>query len=379
MAKRKSPSEQLVPTAQSPSSLAAPGALLDDIRDLIRQARETTAQAVNSELVLLYWQVGQRIHRDILKEERAGYGEEILPTLSAKLVNDFGNGFSARNLARMVRFAEVFPQREIVTTLSRQLGWSHFVEIVYLRDDLQRDFYAEMCRIERWSVRTLRAKVQSMLFERTALSRKPDKLVRQELDALRAEDRLTPDLVFRDPYFLDFLGLSDTYSEKDVETAILRELQRFILELGAGFAFIDRQKRIVIDGKDFYIDLLFFHRRLRRLLAIDLKIGAFDAADKGQLELYLRWLERHEMQAGEEPPLGLILCADKGEEQVELLQLGRSGIRVASYLTELPPLSLLQKKLHDTLLLARARLEALPDGPAAIPPGRTQGRKRSRG
>src|SRR5262249_16414617 len=235
------------------------------------------------------------------------------------------------------------------------------------------------CRIERWSVRTLHAKVQGMLFERTALSRKPADLFRQELDALRDEDRLTPDLVFRDPYFLDFLGLADTYAEKDLQTAILRDLQQFILELGAGFAFIDRQKRIVIDGKDFYIDLLFFHRRLRRLLAIDLKIGPFVAADKGQMELYLRWLERHEMQPGEESPLGLILCTDKGEEQVALLRLDRSGIRVASYLTELPPLPLLRKKLHDTMLLAQARMQSLPDGPAGTPPGRSQRRKRAAG
>src|SRR5262249_32201442 len=150
---------------------------------------------------------------------------------------------------------------------------------------------------------------------------------RQIVAALRQEDTLTPDLVFRDPYFLDFLGLADTYSEKDLEAAILRELQRFILELGAGFAFIDRQKRIVIDGKDFYIGLLFYHRRLRRLIAIDFKIGPFEAADKGQMELYLRWLEKHEVQPGEESPLGLILCADKTAEQVELLQLDKSGIR----------------------------------------------------
>src|SRR5580704_11651512 len=208
-----------------------------------------------------------------------------------------------------------------------------------------------MCRVERWSVRTLRAKIQSMLFERTALSRKPAKLAQQELAALREEDKLTPDLVFRDPYLLNFLGLADTYSEKDLETAILREVQQFILELGVGFAFIDRQKRIVIDGKDYYIDLLFYHRRLRRLIAIDLKIGAFEAADKGQIELYLRWLEKHEQQPGEETPLGLILCADKSEEQVELLQLGKSGIRIASYLTDLPPRPLLQKKLHDAVLL----------------------------
>jgi predicted nuclease of restriction endonuclease-like (RecB) superfamily len=239
----------------------------------------------------------------------------------------------------------------------------------------RRDFYAEMCRVERWSVRTLRAKVQSMLFERTGLSRKPAELARKELQSLREEDKMTPDLVFRDPYFLDFLGLTNSYSEKDLETAILRELQQVILALGAGFAFIDRQKRLVIDGKDYYLDLLFYHRRLRRLLAIDLKIGTFEAADKGQMELYLRWLERHEVQAGEEPPLGLILCADKGEEQVELLQLDRSGIRVASYLTELPPRPVLEKKLHDTILLARARLELRSDVPDEKVPGRAPQRK----
>ena len=218
-----------------------------------------------------------------------------------------------------------------------------------------------MCRVERWSVRPLRAKIQSMLFERTALSRKPAQLASQELAALREEDQLTPDLVFRDPYLLNFLGLADAYSERDLEAAILRELQQFLLELGAGFAFIDRQKHIVIDGADFHIDLLFYHRRLKRLVAIDLKIGKFEAADKGQMELYLRWLEKYEQQPGEETLLGLILCADKGEEQVELLQLDRSGIRVASYLTELPERAALQKKLHEAVRLAHARLEALPD------------------
>jgi predicted nuclease of restriction endonuclease-like (RecB) superfamily len=356
MAKKKKSDQHLVPmTGSAPGDLAVPDRLLGDVRNLIQQARQTTAQAVNSALVLLYWQIGQRIRTVILHEKRADYGDEIYSTLSNKLTAEFGNGFSQPNLSRMTRFAEVFQDQQIVAALSRQLGWSHFVEIIPLKDSLQRDFYAEMCRVERWSVRTLRGKVQSMLFERTALSRKPAELARQELEALRDEDRLTPDLVFRDPYFLNFLGLADTYSEKDLESAILRELQQFILELGSGFAFIDRQKRIVIDGKDYHIDLLFFHRRLRRLLAIDLKIGAFVAADKGQMELYLRWLERHEMQPGEEPPLGLILCADKGTEQVELLQLDRGGIRIASYLTELPALPLLQKKLHDAVQLARAR------------------------
>jgi predicted nuclease of restriction endonuclease-like (RecB) superfamily len=243
------------------------------------------------------------------------------------------------------------------------LSWSHFVEIIYLKDPLQRDFYAEMCRIERWSVRTLRNKIDGMLFERTALSRKPEMFVEQEVAKLRKGDTLTPDLVFRDPYFLDFLGLKNAYSENDLEVAILREMEQFILELGAGFTFVARQKRIVIDGEDFYLDLLFYHRKLRRLVAVELKLERFKAADKGQMELYLRWLEKHEMEPGEETPIGLILCADKGEEQVELLQLDRSGIRVASYLTDLPPRQLLRRKLHETMIAARARLEGrLSDG-----------------
>jgi hypothetical protein len=188
--------------------------------ELIEATRAGVAQAVNAALVALYWQVGSRIRTDVLHNRRAGYGEKILPTLSAKLVPEYGQGFSERNLARMVRFAECFPDREVVGTLASRLGWSHFVEILQFKNQLQRDFYAEMCRTERWCVRILRAKIGGMLFERTALSRKPDELARKELAALRDEDRLAPDLVFRDPYFLDFLGLKDTYSEKDLEASV---------------------------------------------------------------------------------------------------------------------------------------------------------------
>jgi predicted nuclease of restriction endonuclease-like (RecB) superfamily len=339
---------------------AVPTRLLKDLRGLIQSTRAGVAQAVNSALVLLYWQVGERIRTEILKSKRAAYGEGIVSTLSRQLGAEFGNGYSRPNLFRMVRFAEFFPDGEIVSTLSRQLGWSHFAEILQLKNPLQRDFYAEMCRIERWSVRTLRAKIGGMLFERTALSRKPEVLVKQELAKLREGHTLTPDLVFRDPYFLDFLGLKNAYSEKDFEAAILREMEQFILELGAGFTFIARQKRIVIDGEDFYLDLLFYHRKLRRMVAVELKLERFKAADKGQMELYLRWLEKHEMELGEETPLGLILCADKGDEQIELLQLDKSGIRVAAYLTDLPPRQLLQRKLHETMIAARARLEEMP-------------------
>lgn len=359
MAKNKPTKKVAKPIARRGSTSPVPtnSALLSDLQTLIRQVREQVAQAVNSALVLLYWEVGRRIRTDILGNKRASYGEEILPTLSAKLVPEFGEGFSQRNLARMIQFAEVFPVQEIVSTLSRQLGWSHFVEIVPLKDQLQREFYAEMCRLERWSVRVLREKIQGMLFERTALSRKPKELAKRELSGLREEDRLSADLVFRDPYLLDFLGLKDTYSEADLEAAVLRDIERFMLELGARFCFVARQKRITIDAEVYHLDLLFYHRKLRRLVAVDLKLGKLQAGDKGQMELYLRWLEKHEAEPGEEAPLGLILCADKGDEQVELLQLDKSGIRVATYLTELPPRSLLERRLHDAINLAQARLE----------------------
>ena len=336
------------------------GNLIGDIRSLIEIARHNVAVTVNAGLTILYWKIGKRIRQDILKEKRADYGEEIISTLSIQLVKEFGNGFSRPNLFRMVRFAEVFPEGKIVSTLSRQLSWSHFVEIIPLKSDIQRDFYAEMCRIERWSVRTLRNKIDGMLYERTAISKKPEKLIEKDLAALREEDRLTPDLVFRDPYFLDFLGLKDTFCEKDLETAILREMESFILELGAGFSFVARQKRITVDNEDYYLDLLFFHRKLNRLIAIELKLGKFRAAYKGQMELYLRWLEKYEKESREETPLGLILCAGKTSEQIELLQLDKSGIKVAEYMTELPKRELLEQKLHNAVELARKRLEGKP-------------------
>ena len=331
-------------------------ALLKDLRELIAAVRQDVARQVNSALVLLYWRVGNRIRQDILREKRAEYGEQIVATLSQQLMKEFGPGFTARNLANMVRFAEVFPDEKILHTLCAKLSWSHFRLIIYLEDDLKRDFYTEMCRLEGWSVRTLEKKISGMLFERTALSKKPDELIRHELDKLRAEDKLTPDVVFRDPYFLDFLGLKDRYLEKDIEDAIMREMENFILELGVGFTFVARQKRIQVDNDDYYLDLLFYHRGLRRLVAIDLKLGDFRPADKGQMELYLRWLTKYEQKPGEDAPIGLILCAGKKKETVELLELEKSGIRVASYWTKVLPRQLLQKKLHEAIQHARDRL-----------------------
>ncbi|MBS0272645.1 MAG: DUF1016 family protein [Proteobacteria bacterium] len=332
-------------------------ALIKDLRKIIEKAQQAIASTVNAGLTLLYWHVGNRIRMEILQEERAGYGKEIVVTLSRQLVIDYGNGFTDKNLRRMIQFSEVFPDEQIVVSLIRQLSWSHFVALIPLKKDLQRDFYAEMCRIEHWNVRTLRSKIDSMLYERTALSKKPELLARAELDKLRHEDQFTPDLVFRDPYVLEFLNLNDHYLEKDFEDAIMRELEQFLLELGGGFSFLARQKRITIDEEDFHIDLLFFHRDLKRIVAIELKLGDFKAEYKGQMELYLRWLDKYERRQGEGSPIGLILCAGKKSERIELLELGRSGIHVAEYLTELPSKKVLQEKLHKAIEHARKKFE----------------------
>ncbi|HCK99063.1 MAG TPA: cytoplasmic protein [Candidatus Marinimicrobia bacterium] len=336
-------------------------ALMRDIRKLIEETRSTVAIAVNAAMTMLYWNIGRRINTDILQGKRADYGKEIVSTLSRQLIQEYGNSFSDKNLRHMLRFAEAFPDDKIVYALSRQLSWTHFRTVIYLDDPLKRDFYAEMCRLENWSTRTLQTKIDSMLYERTALSKKPDDLIKHELQQLRDKDHLTPELVFKDPYFLDFLGLNDRYLERDLEDAILRELEQFLLELGYGFAFMARQKRIQIDNDDYYIDLLFYHRSLKRLIAIDLKLGDFKAGYKGQMELYLRWLNKHERKPMENEPLGIILCAGKKQEMIELLELGKSGIHVAEYLTELPPRELLRQKLHKALISAKTRIAALPD------------------
>ena len=332
--------------------------LLRDLRKLIGNAREQIAAAFNSGLVALYWSIGKRILEEVLHHQRAGYGEKIVSALSRQLTEEFGKGFAAANLRHMIRFAEAFPDQAIVSALRRQLSWTHFRSLIYIDDPLKRDFYAELCRIERWSTRTLAKKIDSLLYERTGLSKKPAELAKQELAALRDEDTLTPDLVFRDPYLLDFLGLKDTFSESDLEAAILRELEAFLLEFGEGMAFLARQKRITVDNEDFYIDLLFYHRKLRCLVAIDLKLEKFQPAHVGQMELYLRWLAKYEQQAHEKAPIGLILCSEKSDERIELLELDQKSIRVAEYLTELPPRDVLERKLREAIETARARLEA---------------------
>jgi predicted nuclease of restriction endonuclease-like (RecB) superfamily len=338
-----------------PVPIASP--LLAEVRQLIDAARRRVASAVNAELTQLYWHIGCRISAELLQGQRGEYGKQVVAELARQLTTDFGKGWSERQLRYCIRVAEVFPEAAIVHTLCSQLSWSHLRLVIQIDEPLKRDFYLEICRTEHWSVRQLQERVNSQLFERTAISKKPEETIRHDLQLLRDQGQLSPDLTFRDPYVLDFLGLSDSYSEKDLESAILAELQRFIIELGSDFAFLARQKRITIDQRDYYIDLLFYHRRLRRLVAIDLKIGEFEAAYKSQMELYLRYLEKHEQMEGEASPIGLILCTGKSEEHVELLQLPQSNIRVAEYLTLLPPRETLQAKLHQSIELARLKLQ----------------------
>ncbi len=330
--------------------------LFSDVKHLIDEARKAVATTVNAATTMLYWNIGKRIHEDILDKKRAEYGKQIILTLSRQLTEEYGKGWSEKQLRHCLYIVETFPDFAILSTLCRELSWSHLKVLMYLKDDIKREFYTEMSRIENWNVRVLNKKIDSMLFERTAISKKPDELIREELKELQNTGKTSPDLVFRDPYFLNFLGLEDRFSEKNLEDAILREIEKFILELGHGFSFVERQKQMLIDGNHYKVDLLFYHRRLRRLVAIDLKLGSFKAEYKGKMELYLRYLEKHEVLQGEESPIGLILCSEGSSEQIELMQLHTSDVKVAEYLTELPPKELLKEKLHKVIKREKERL-----------------------
>jgi len=330
--------------------------LLKEVSQLIDAAKQRVAVAVNAELTTLYWQIGTCVQTEVLKGQRAEYGKQVIQMLSQQLTQTYGRGWGERHLRNCLLLAERFPDKAIVNTLCSQLSWSHLRLLGAIDDPLKRDFYIEVTQLERWSFRQLKDRLDSMLYERTALSRKPEDTIRQDIANLRDEQRISPDLLLRDPYILDFLNLSDRYTENDLEDAILRDIEKFLLEMGAGFTFVSRQKRLQIDDDDFYIDLLFYNRKLKRLVAIDLKIGSFRPEYKGQMELYLRWLQKHDQEPDELPPLGIILCAGKKQEQIELLELDRSGIHVAEYLTVLPSKEVLQTKLQDAITSARRRL-----------------------
>jgi predicted nuclease of restriction endonuclease-like (RecB) superfamily len=319
--------------------------LINDISQLIEEARTHVAREYNSTQVLLCWLIGKRIDDEILKAKRAEYGEGVIDTVSANLSHRYGRGYGRINLFRMLKFSRNFPDKQIVSTLSKQLSWSHFVLIDAIEDELKRNFYAEMCRIQRWSVRALKKQVDGMLYERTALSKEPDVVIQMQLSKLKENDEMTPELTFKEPYFIDFIGGKTYESEEDLENLILNNITDFLQELGNDFCFVARQKRMSTGKKDRYLDLLFFNRRLRRLIALELKLGDFDPAYKGQMEWYLNWLDQNERLPHEEKPMGIILCAGKDQDDIEYLEMDKTGIHVAQYL--------LEHKLKQAIQLAR--------------------------
>jgi predicted nuclease of restriction endonuclease-like (RecB) superfamily len=320
--------------------------LFNDVSDLIKKSRVEVAISTNCALSFLFWQVGKRILEHILQYQRAAYGKEIMTNLSEKLVQLYGRNFAEKNLRRMVQFAEQFSDEKIVVPLARQLSWSHLIILLPLKSMEAKLYYANACAEQLWGKRELREQINRKAFERSEIAN--NQLVNQQS---------IPFNTFKDPYILDFLELKNEYLERDLEQAILRELERFILEVGKGFTFVERQKRMIIDGEDFFLDLLFFHRKLKRMVAIELKFGKFRAADKGQMELYLKWLDRNEKYEGEEKPVGLILCTEGSREQVELLEMSKDGIMVAEYWTDLPPRKVLEEKLHQALVESRELLD----------------------
>ena len=346
-----------------PASPPAPvvDSLYEGIRQLVERARAQVLTQVNQALVLTYWHIGKTIKTEVLHQERAQYGASVLKQLAERLTREYGSGFSHSGLTRMAKLYDQLSDPAIVATLSQQLSWSHFVELIKVDDSTRRAFYTDMCAQSRWSVRTLRERMDGMLFERTAIAKQPEHVIRHELAQLQQAGEASPALFLKDPYLLDFLDLQDGFTEKDLENAILAELERFILELGSDFAFMGRQKRIQIGGHDYYIDLLFYHRKLRRLVLVELKLGEFKAEHKGQVELCLKWLAKYEQQAGECSPIAIILCSDKDADVVELMDLEPDRIHVAEYWLQLPPKEALQAKLHKAMVEAKTRLELQRD------------------
>lgn len=332
--------------------------LFDNIVKIIEQARERVASVANSGITLMYWHIGKKINDEVLEGKRAEYGKQVVENVSVQLQKRYGTReFAVRNLRRMMQFAQLFPDLQIVSPAVTQLSWTHFILLFPLKDELQREFYITKAASERWSKRELQNHIDSALYERTVISQKPREFIKQELAKLRGNEKIDPDVVFKSTYFLDFAGLQGFFNEHDLEDCLISHLQQFLLEMGKGFSFVERKKRMIIDGDDFHLDLLFYHRKLRRLIAVDLKLGKFKAEYKGQMELYLRYLEKNDMEKGEKSPLGLLLCSEGNAEQIELLQLDKSGIKVAQYLTELPDKQRLIDEIHSQKQLLSEKLD----------------------
>jgi predicted nuclease of restriction endonuclease-like (RecB) superfamily len=342
----------LAPLGQG--GLVDEAALFNRVSEIIENRKFRAGAYANREVTLMYWEVGQYVNSVLLGGERAEYGKRIVTTLSSQLMGKYGKAFDIHNLRRMMRFAQKFSDFEIVTTFSSQLSYSHFIELLPLKTDEARMFYANESAQRRFGIKELRRQISRKAYER-----------REIANTRVSEESQIPFNMFKDPYLLDALNLKENFLEADLEKAIITELEKFILEFGHGFSFVARQKRMTVDGDDFYLDLLFYHRDLKRLVAIELKIGKFRPAYKAQMELYLKWLDRYERRDGENHPIGLILCTKASRGQIELLELDKAGIAVAEYWTDLPPKALLEEKIQTILQEARERLarrRSLPFG-----------------
>ena len=327
--------------------------LFEHISKIIEDRKFNAAVYANCEVNLMFWEIGRYINSVILDFKRAPYGKKIFSTLSRKLTERYGKSFQEENLYRMTQFAGIFTDTATVRELLAALSWSHICELIRIKSESARIFYAKDAVARHLGVRELRNQISRKAFERTEIA-----------NAQLAESSAVPFNVFKDPYLLDVLELKENYLEADLERAILQGLENFILEFGHGFTFVERQKRMTVDGDDFQLDLLFYHRVLRRLLAVELKLGKFKPQYKGQMELYLKWLDKYERQDGENAPIGLILCTEASRGQIELLEMDKAGIAVAEYWTVLPSKNELEKKIHEILAEARERLERRKSLPA---------------
>jgi predicted nuclease of restriction endonuclease-like (RecB) superfamily len=319
--------------------------LFEEISVLIEQTRHAVYAGANKATVLLFWDIGHRVDSNILNNKRAGYGKQIVPELAAQLVKRYGHSFELRNLRRMMQFAEQFPDHAIVSALPTQLSWSHFVEVLPLKTMDAKLYYLNEAAANMIGAKAMRKLISRRSYERREIAN----------TQIRPGAALHFD-TFKDPYLFDILGLKDDFAEKDLQTAILNELQTIFLEFGNGFSYVAKQKRMIIDNEDHYLDLLFFSRPLKRLVAVELKLGRFQARHKGQMELYLGWLDRYERQEDENAPIGLILCAETSREKIELMNLDQDGIMVAEYWTMLPPKEVFEQKIRILLMEARERM-----------------------
>ena len=324
----------------------------DGVGSIIDQSKRTIAVYLNSEVSMTYWKIGKYIagELDAVGEEK--YGSKIVATLSHQLTERFGKGYTRTAIIRMVKVAREYPDEKIAATLSHQLTWSHFVELISISEQAKRLFYQQMSILYHWSVRQLREQEDKMVYERSLIAAKPEDEQVKVLTTVTDGD-ITPDVILKSSYVVDFLGLNRGFSEEELEDAVVEQLEKFIMELGQDFAFLERQKKIPVDSIDYKLDLLFYHRRLHRLLAIDLKLGKFKPEYKGQMELYLKYLKKYEMQPGEEEPIGLLLCSEGNTEHIELLMLDEQNIKVAQYLTVLPEKQWFIDKMNRSIMIAR--------------------------